>query len=124
MAHFAKLNENSVVTEVIVVHNDNAPDEQTGVQFLHSIGFDGNWKQTSYNTRAGEHTLGGTPFRYNYAGIGYTYLEDKDIFIPPAPYSSWVFDDETYIWEAPVPKPDSGGWVWDEDTISWKEYNG
>lgn len=121
MAHFVKLDENNVVIESIVVHNNDAPDEQSGIDFLHSIGFDGIWKQTSYNTRMGEHILGGTPFRYNYAGIGFIYLEDDDVFISPSPYPSWILNKDNYTWQPPIPKPDSGAWVWDEDSKQWVE---
>jgi hypothetical protein len=75
MAHFAKLDKNNVVTQVIVVANESAPDEKTGQEFLASIGFEGTWIQTSYNTRSGIHDLGGTPLRWNYAGIGGSTLE-------------------------------------------------
>jgi len=100
MAHFAKINENNIVEEVIVIHNDCAPDEKTGQEFIVSIGLEGVWKQTSYNTVAGVHTLGGVALRKNYAGIGYTYDEARDAFIPPKPSDSkrWVLDEETCQW--------------------------
>jgi hypothetical protein len=85
MAHFARIDENNIVQEVIVVHNDCAPDEKTGQDFLASIGFEGIWKQTSYNTFMGQHTSGGTAYRKNYASIGYSYDEERDAFIPPQP---------------------------------------
>lgn len=105
MAHFARIDENNIVQEVIVVHNDCAPDEKTGQEFLASIGFEGNWKQTSYNTNAGVHALGGVPFRKNYAGFGDTYDEARDAFISPKkPYMGkmWVLDEETCTWVQPV----------------------
>ena len=77
-------------------------------------------KRTSYNTRGGVHQLGGTPFRKNYAGIGYYYDSQRDAFISPKPFPSWVLNEETCLWEAPVSKPD-GNWYWDEETTSWKE---
>ena len=106
MAHFAKLDENNVVTQVIVVANEEAPDEKTGQEFLASIGFEGVWKQTSYNTRAGIHELGGIPFRKNYAGIGGTYDPVRDAFIPPKPEDleingktyTYTFDENTCTW--------------------------
>jgi hypothetical protein len=100
MAHFAKINENNIVEEVIVIHNDCAPNEKTGQELIASLGFEGVWKQTSYNTVAGVHTLGGVALRKNYAGIGYTYDEARDAFIPPKPSDSkqWVLDEETCQW--------------------------
>ena len=80
------------------------------------------YKQTSYNTRGGVHLLDGTPFRKNYAGIGFTYDEARDAFIPPTPYPSWVLEEDTCLWEAPVPMPDDADtveYVWDEATTSW-----
>lgn len=104
MAHFAKLDENNVVTQVIVVSNEAAPDEQTGQDFLASIGFEGTWIQTSYNTREGLHTLGGIPFRYRYAGIGYSYDPIRDAFIPAKPEDTethtWELDENTLLWES------------------------
>jgi len=121
MAHFAKLNENNIVTAVHVVNNEVAPDEATGIQFLNNL-HNGNfvWKQTSYNTFGGQHNQGGTPFRKNYAGIGYTYDEDRDAFIEPKPFDSWILNETTCQWEAPTPYPnDDQQYVWNEDTTSW-----
>ena len=111
MAHFAKLGINSKVIGVEVVADadcknaDNIEDEQVGIQFLENIHGWPLWKQTSYNTQANVHSLGGTPFRKNYAGIGHTYDEDRDAFIPPKPYASWVVNETTCVWEAPVAYP-------------------
>ena len=111
MAHFAKLGINSKVIGVEVVADadcknaDNNEDEQVGIQFLENIHGWPLWKQTSYNTQANVHALGGTPFRKNYAGIGHTYDEDRDAFIPPKPYASWVVNETTCIYEAPVAYP-------------------
>jgi len=111
MAHFAKLGINSKVIGVEVVADadcknaDNNEDESVGIQFLENIHGWPLWKKTSYNTIANEHSLGGTPFRKNYAGIGYTYDEDRDAFIPPKPYASWVVNETTCVWEAPVAYP-------------------
>ena len=103
MAHFAKLDKNNVVIDVIVVHNDCAPDEITGFEFISSIGIDGIWKQTSYNTRAGKHELDGIPFRKNYAGIGFIYDENRDAFIPPKPEEgNWILNEDTCLWQ-PIP---------------------
>ena len=116
MAHFAKLDENNVVLEVQTVHNnellhDGVESESKGVQFL--IDWSGgwaNWKQTSYNER----------IRKNYAGIGYTYDATRDAFIPPKPFPSWVLNEETCLWDAPVAMLGDGRrYVWDEETVSW-----
>ena len=134
MAHFAKLGINSKVIGVEVVADadcknaDNNEDEQVGIQFLENIHGWPLWKQTSYNTQANVHSLGGTPFRKNYAGIGYTYDEDRDAFIPPKPYASWVVNETTCIWEAPVAYPSVTTYgdpakpyeiSWDETNLRW-----
>ena len=109
MSHFAKI-ENGIVTQVIVAEQDFV-DTQSGI-----------WVQTSYNTHGGQHTLGGTPLRKNYAGIGHTYDITRDAFIPPAPYESWVLNEDTCLWEAPVVYPDDGKiYTWDESTTNWVE---
>jgi len=83
------------------------------------------YKQTSYNTHGGVHALGGTPLRKNYAGIGYTYDAGRDAFIPPRPYASWVLNETTCLWDAPVAYPDDGKrYSWDEATTSWVEVEG
>lgn len=119
MAHFARIDSDGIVTEVLRV-SDSRPGE--GYYWLVD-NFGGTWIKTSYNTWAGEHKLGGTPLRKNYAGIGFTYDEERDAFIPPKDYPSWVLNEETCQWEAPVPYP-SGSEVlliWDEDSVSWVE---
>jgi hypothetical protein len=123
MAHFAKLDENNVVTEVHVVANRDTSDangvekEYIGQAFLEKL-FGGNWKQTSYNGN----------IRKNYAGIGYTYNADIDAFVPPKPFASWLLNEETAQWEAPTPMPADAGtgeppkmYSWDEATTSWVE---
>jgi len=117
MAHFAQLDENNVVTQVIVVHNNECLDangvesEAVGAGFCARL-FGGTWKQTSYNAS----------MRKNYAGIGYTYDAGRDAFIPPQPYPSWVLVEDTCQWQAPVPMPDDGKrYGWDESTTSWVE---
>jgi len=110
MAHFAKLGFGNLVEEVISLNNnvllENGVEiEQKGIDFLFAITRHPNWKKTSYNTVAGEHLLGGTPFRKNYAGIGYTYDETRDAFIPPKPYNSWILDENKCVWKAPKPFP-------------------
>ena len=113
MAHFAKVVDGKV-TQVIVA------EPEFFDTFVDSS--PGEWVQTSYNTRGGEHTLGGTPLRKNYAGIGYTYDKTRDAFIPPQPFPSWVLDEDTCLWNAPVAMPtDDKRYNWDEATTSWVE---
>jgi len=113
MAHFAKV-ENDIVTQVIVIDQETL---NTG-----HWGDPKTWVQTSYNTQGGKHTQGGTPLRKNYAGIGYTYDAQRDAFIPPKPYASWLLDEETCLWSAPQPMPTDGKlYNWDELTTSWQE---
>lgn len=122
MAHFAEIDENNIVTRVLVVGDDQ---EHRGQEFLaDDLGLGGTWLKTSYNTQAGVHTLGGTPFRKNYAGIGYTYDFERDAFIPPKPFASWVLNEDTCNWNAPVPMPVEEGkfFTWDEDSTSWVEF--
>ena len=115
MAHFAELDSNNTVLRVIVVNNNDILDsngqesEEVGINFCKGL-FGGEWKQTSYNAS----------FRKNYAGIGYTYDSVLDAFIPPQPYPSWVLNQSTCLWEAPVPMPTDGQlYSWDEATTSW-----
>lgn len=111
MSHFAKV-ENGIVTQVIVA-------EQSVID---SGVFGDGWIQTSYNTRGGVHPEG-RPLRKNYAGVGYTYDQTRDAFIPPKPYDSWLLNEDTCLWESPIgSKPQDGNrYVWDEATISWKQ---
>ena len=120
MAHFAEVDSNNVVVRVLVVGDDQ---EHRGQEFLaNDLGLGGTWLKTSYNTQGGVHTLGGTPFRKNYAGIGYTYDAGKDAFIPPKPFNSWTLDEETCLWNAPVAYPTDGGmYTWNEEDQSWDE---
>lgn len=119
MAHFAQLNENNVVLQVIVVANsdtsspDGTESEQVGIAFCKSLfGENTRWVQTSYNAK----------FRKNYAGAGYTYDAVRDAFIPPQPYSSWLLNEDTARWYSPVPYPvDGKRYTWDEATVSWVE---
>ena len=120
MAHYAFLDENNIVTQVIVGN-----DEENGIDWeQHYSDFQGQiCKRTSYNTVGGVHKSGGTPLRKNYAGIGYTYDEQKDAFIPPKPYASWILNEDTCLWNAPAPYPDtSKTYEWNEQTISWVEF--
>ena len=118
MAHFAEIDEQGVVLRVLVV--DNA-QENDGQNFLaNTLGLGGTWVKTSYNTIGGVHTNGGTPFRKNYAGIGYTYDSVRDAFIPPKPYASWTLNETSCLWEAPVAYPTDGKiYSWNEETTSW-----
>lgn len=125
MAHFAQLDQNNIVTQVIVVNNDVLLDEngieqeQIGVDFCKSLfGAETNWKQTSYNST----------FRKHFASTGYQYSPSFDVFIPPKPYDSWTLNEEDFLWEPPLPKPEPyydaeknryHAYVWDEDTLSW-----
>lgn len=111
MAHFAKLGKGNIVENVVVVSNDIATTEQAGVDFLNNTYKTRDvWKQTSYNGN----------FRKNFAGKGFTYDEDRDAFIPPKGFNSWVLNEETCIWEAPVAKPtDNRIYSWNEENQTW-----
>jgi hypothetical protein len=121
MAHFAKLSENNIVLNVIVVADSDAPTEAKGKAFLRKLyNNTDTWIQTSYNTYGGVHATDGTPLRKNYAGIGYTYNADEDAFISPKPYDSWTLNKTTFLWEAPVTYPTDGNlYEWKEDTKEW-----
>lgn len=115
MSHFAKV-ENGVVTHVIVAEQDFIDTGLAGDPSL--------WVQTSYNTYGGEHRLGGIPLRKNYAGLGYMYDSERDAFIPPKPYPSWILDDNSCLWSAPVamPEPTPGIFhIWNEEIQNWEE---
>ena len=111
MAHFAKLRTGNIVERVEVVSNDIATNEQAGVDFLNTLyGTRDAWKQTSYN---------GT-IRKNFASIGYSYDQTRDAFIPPEPFNSWILDEDTCLWVAPVAYPDDGkDYQWNETTKQW-----
>lgn len=112
MAHFAKV-ENGIVTEVLVIDQDVIDTGAFGDPSL--------WVQTSYNTYGGQHPEG-RPLRKNFAGIGFTYDANRDAFIPPKPFPSWVLNEDTCLWNAPVTRPDDGKFYdWDEATLSWIE---
>lgn len=110
MAHYAKVRE-GIVEQVIVA------DPEFFKTFVDSS--PGEWIQTSYNTRGGIHSDGGAPLRKNFAGIGYTYDEQRDAFIPPKPYPSWLLDEDTCLWVPPVPFPGGDNIVWDEGRQAW-----
>tara|TARA_Y100001938_G_C7907148_1_gene337643 strand:+ start:183 stop:578 length:396 start_codon:yes stop_codon:yes gene_type:complete len=128
MAHFAKLGIGNKVENIVVVSDDIATSEQAGVEFLNKLfGTNDVWKQTSYNTFGGEHSLEGTPFRKNFAGFGFVYDQTRDAFIPPRPYNSWILNEDTCRWEAPVTKPElteeeinnNNIYEWNEKTKTW-----
>lgn len=117
MAHFAQLNENNIVIQVIVVHNSDCLDangeesEAVGAGFCAKL-FGGNWKQTSFNGN----------IRKNYAGIGYVYDRIRDAFIPPKPYNSWLLNEDTCRWDPPIPVPIDGNYyIWNESVVNWVE---
>lgn len=121
MAHYAFLDENNIVTEVIVGKDEG----EEGVDWeAHYGAFRGqSCKRTSYNTHGGVHSGNGLPFRKNYAGLGYTYDAQRDAFIPPQTFKSWVLDEETCLWIPPTQCPNDGNrYVWDEPTLSWVKY--
>ncbi len=128
MAHFAKLGTGNIVEQIVVVSNDVAISEQTGIDFLNNLYNSRDvWKQTSYNTKGGVHLNGGTPFRKNYAGLGYTYDQTRDAFIPPKKYESWTLNETTCLWDPPVAKPElteeqinnNNYYSWNEETQQW-----
>ena len=122
MAHYAFLNQENIVSEVIT-----GKDESEKIQGLSPEEYYGNFrgqvcKRTSYNTYAGVHVFGETPFRKNFAGIGYTYDADRDAFTPPKPFASWVLDEDSCLWKATIPRPDDGNqYVWNEETQAWDQ---
>ena len=121
MAHFAKIGTGSIVERVEVVHNDIATTEQAGADFLNSIHNTADtWIQTSYNTFAGEHKLGGTPFRKNYAMVGGRYDQTRDAFIPIQTFESWTLNEDTCQWDPPVAYPTDGQtYDWNETNQTW-----
>ena len=118
MAHYSFLNENNIVTEVIVGKDEGEDNTDWEVHY-------GNFrnqvcKRTSYNTSGGIHSSGGIPYRKNYAGIGYSYDEQRDAFIPQKPYASFVLNEDTCLWEPPVPYPTDGEqYTWNEEDLQW-----
>jgi hypothetical protein len=126
MASFAKIGLNNKVIEVLsvvneVLHDSNGIEQEVnGIDFLTKLTGYPVWKQTSYNTHGGVHDNNGIPLRKNHAGIGYTYDETRDAFIPPKLFNSWILNENTCIWEAPVAKPNNGErYSWNELTLAW-----
>ena len=117
MSHFAQIDDNNIVTQVIVAEQD----------FINSgaVGDPSKWIQTSYNTFGGQHKNGGTPLRKNYAGIGYIYDPVRDAFYTPKPFNSWSLNEDTCLWEAPTPYPTDGKiYDWNEASKSWVKIQG
>ena len=132
MASFAKLNSENVVITVESVVNEVLKDlngveqEAIGINFLKTLYNEPNsvWVQTSYNTHGGVHSNGGIPFRKNHAGIGFTYDSQRDAFIPPKPFNSWILNETTCTWNAPIPYPTDGQrYSWNEETQNWTLLN-
>jgi hypothetical protein len=124
MAHYAFIDENNIVVEVIPGRNeDEVVQDISDWEAYYTTKREGlRAVRTSYNTRAGEHLYGGTPFRGNYAGIGFRYDETLDAFIPPKPYDSWILNETRFIYEAPTPYPNDGlEYYWNEETTSWDQ---
>jgi len=126
MASFAKIGLNNKVIQVLsvvneVLHDSNGIEQESiGIDFLTKLTGWAIWKQTSYNTHGGVHNNNGTPFRKNHAGIGYTYDDDRDAFIPPKTFNSWVLNEDTCLWEAPIARPqDDNKYSWNESTLTW-----
>jgi hypothetical protein len=126
MASFAKIGLNGKVIEVLsvvneVLHDSNGVEQESiGIDFLTKLTGYPIWKQTSYNTHGGVHSSGGTPLRKNHAGIGYTYDEDRDAFIPPNIRKGWVLNEQTCLWECPITMPKDGNkYKWDNETENW-----
>ncbi len=132
MANFAELDSENIVKRVIVIHNNEAPTEEAGINFLKNLyGSSTIWKQTSYNTFGGIHYKDGSytvysedqskALRKNYAGINFTYNEKKDAFIAPQPYPSWILNESTCLWKAPIDMPDDGNsYIWNEENQNWE----
>lgn len=116
MAHYAYVDGQNIVTQVVVGKNEDEPLPEGVASWEEYYGA----IRCSYNTHGGVHSGGGTPFRKNYPGIGYTWDPVRDAFIPPKPYDSWVLNEESCLWEVPVPYPeDEQDYFWNEDTQSW-----
>lgn len=140
MAHWAEIDENNIVVRVLVTDN-NDPNGDEGYQFLLD-NFGGTWLKTSYNTIGNIHLEGGTPFRKNFAGVGFTYDSERDAFIPPKDFDSWILNESSCQWEPPIPIPADGiienfeitnpgelpqgfkNYRWDEDIVNWVEDKG
>ena len=121
MAHYAYIDGDSIVVTVTVGKDESELINGLDTETYYAQGTPYMVKRTSYNTSGGVHKLGGVPFRKNYAGLGFTFDAVRDAFIAPKPYASWVLDEATCRWSAPVPYPATGQWRWNEATLSWVE---
>lgn len=127
MAHYAFLDENNIVTEIITGKDENdldtLPENFANWEEFYSDFRSQTCKRTSYNTLGNTHLNGGSAFRGNYAGLGYTYDTENDVFIPPKPFNSWVLDENTWLWKPPVDYPDDNEntYTWNEETTSWDQ---
>ena len=118
MAHFAEIDNSGTVIRVLAT--DNAKPGEGYFWLVENLG--GTWVKTSYNTVGGQHKLGGTPLRKNFAGVGFTYDVERDAFIPPKPFESWVLNEDTCLWDSPIPYPTDGqDYSWDEEAGDWIE---
>ena len=127
MAHWAEIDEENIVVRVLVGDNNDPAGDEGYSWLVNNLG--GTWVKTSYNTYGGVHREGGVPLRKNYAGVGFTYDAERDAFIPPKPFESWVLDEDTCLWEAPIPKPadpdnPDAKYQWDETLVNWVEIQG
>lgn len=129
MAHFSQIDENNIVTRVLVVSND---EENRGQEFLaNDLNFGGTWIKTSYNSRGGKRYdpitneyIGDNHFRYNFGIPGFYYDEQRDAFIPPKPYPSWILNENSCLWEPPISMPETDGpWTWNEKIKNWEKIN-
>lgn len=118
MAHWARIDENNIVQEVLVTATDHRDGNEGGTWLVEKFG--GTWIKTSFNTHGGQHLTGGTPLRKNFASVDFIYDADRDAFYAPSPFPSWVLDEDTCLWEPPIPRPTSGMFAWDEDALNWK----
>ena len=124
MAHYAFINDNNIVTEVITGRDeDDLAEGVTSWEDYYGAIRGQRCLRTSYNTTGNMHLFEGIPFRGNYAGVGFEYREDLDAFIPQKPFESWILNEETFLWDAPVARPE-GVWVWDEQAGDWSEVTG
>ena len=121
MAHFAEVNEENIVVRIIVIPDE---EEHRGQEFCAvELGLGGTWLKTSYNTHGGQHKMGGTPYRLNFAVVGGKYVPEIDGFVDPQPFESWILDETTGLWSPPIPKPEDtedATYIWDESIINWK----
>lgn len=119
MAHYVFLDSNNIVTSVIMGRDEN--DDGIDWEQFYSNEVGQPCKRTSFNTYGNTHKTGGIPFRKNFAGIGFKYDEVRDAFIPPQPYPSWTLDEQSCLWQPPIPQPIDMHTIWDEESLTWRE---